>query len=472
MVLVIAGCATTSGSGRPTRPPTPFHSCSAPTREEVSAKRSTLDDFLVIRTMGPRLVAQVPTDSELDDYAYFLAAIEGTGQEIGASEEHQASYSRERPREDQKSELSAIWKRIDRAATLGRDGEVIEQAEAYLHLLGWPGRIASGQETDVGWGHSRYSEVMRILAREYRKKGRLDEAVDLLRRSDPGGGPCGTGYAYVLARHIEEVIDVEEQRGTCRAAVPGRLWSPQPRSTDVLRQRGFDVPRLYRGALVTLGRPRESARPPAQSVREAGAPGIRAIARLDRLGREIWWDRVRAIEGFAIESGKDAVDELALLAARPGPAYVTGHALAALKSLVERGSCHQQGDEFVFTSGGDCWPFEVCREVEHLACEAMPSDSMRESLVHRISILERHPSVQVRETLASALEAMGTPSAVPILERLAKDPTVTGTVTDDKGQRPYLPIADRAREALERLRDRKGSERSGTHGSQSHQKNQ
>lgn len=443
--------------------------CSPPTGAEIAASTAALGDFAVVEaalaaTPTPKskavsvLVARKPTPAELSDLAYFYAAtVAGSGASVASSEEDKQGTRLVSSSPDL-AVRDGLAKELRGALFAGNLEAHSALARQYLESLGYPGKIRDAEEADRRWGGPAYSYVMRDLARSAELLGKRDDAEALYRRATPGGGACGTSAASVRTDQIQGVIRTSEQTRGCRAVVAERLFSvstdQEIYGTARLTAAGFDVARLYRGALLTLGR--RDVTGLEQLFRADARLGPAALARLQVRGQEAWADQVRAIAGYAAEAKARAIPQLVALARR-GLAIDRVAALDALGSLLEdRGQdpCLAFGAWGSHRSGGQ----RKVSALSHACATELPSPEV-DKLVKTLSGFATDPNPEVREAVAVALGQTGMPSARSSLALLATDPhAVAGSVchkNPDGTDRctPNRPVRQAAEDGLVRIRE-------------------
>jgi hypothetical protein len=450
----------------------PAARCAPPSDAEIARARADLDDFAVIHAARDELVASAPTAQEREDLAYFFAAVSGSGPEVGGLDEATASASTGRrgatPKRD--AARDALEARLDRAKLDGDFAAITAAARGYLATFGFPSKSSFGEETRFSWGGARFSYAMRDLADADEATGHFREAAALYRKADPGGGMCGTSVEYVRADQTRAVIRNEERAGQCRAAIPERLLAlGVAYGPERLARAGFDVARLYRGALVTINRdvPRERLR---EAIAKA-PPALRdrALARLTRRGSEDWERRVHAAEGLADVGQRAAMRPLlAVIAAGATPVRV--RAITALGELARRPTpdpCVPQRD-LVGGSTHDTNGYH--RDVRDLgrtcATKLLPatSDALASALLPHLASTD----LDTRLAAAEALGRIGSSLAAPAILRLTTDAYTTPNVTrcttnpDETGQQktvcgPIYPVREAAEEASELLGGARGA---------------
>jgi hypothetical protein len=310
------------------------------------------------------------------------------------------------------------------------------------------------------WGGSGASYLMREAARSAELLGRYDLAEALYRRALPGGGMCGTTVHLRLAAQIAGAVRAAEQRGGCRTAVVERLYAlaraDTPYGTDSLARAGFDVPRLYAGALLMSGRDDVAAL--ERALLALPSRSAEAVARLTRLGQEAWATRVRALEGYADTAKGAALPWLMALAAQGGATTRT-EALHALGALAEdRGY-----DPCVPTRLGRIWGThsgDGRREVRGIMqdCKTRLRAPTIDDLVQRVEAMAKDSDASVREAVANTLGRLGATRSRPVLKALSDDRfDAGGQVCTQRGSEPQVcernrPVALAAREALDALK--------------------
>ena len=428
--------------------------CTAPTAAEVAAARKGLADFLVIavRSHKGKLAASKPTVAELNDLAYFLAATTGAGPVVGsAREQGSGSWRRPGPRNRGRSRMLG---KLNSALRRGHLALAERLARTYLQTLGYPGPIRTSLEHNYSFGGPMWARVMRDLALLAEARGAAADAARLYRRAPPGGGACGTGDSSRWERQVKGLIRAGERMGRCRAVVPERLLELRGHGTARLAAAGFDVPRLYRGALVTRHRDLPLAR--LRDLLRAAPGGKAALARLAARGAEAWEWRVYAVEGLADSAQAAALPVLTRLALGSA-GKVRLRALDALGRLTrrpERDPCARG----LFGTYVSTWSSIWSRSIRALgrSCKARLPDPAAAALAGKLLPLLAHKEGPVRAAAARALGALGRPSAREPLERLLQDPFQAPGVkicpAAGKGPcRPSYPVRKAAREALARV---------------------
>lgn len=444
------------------QPPAP------PTPEEVAAARASLDGFAVLRVREGTLVAETPTAAELDDLAYFLAAVRDAGTEVGDFEEAgRGSFARPGEPDPAREELARA---LDEAKYAGDFDAVVRTGLAYLESLGYPGPLRTEEEASYAWGGASWSYVMRDVAQAAEATGDFELAAALYRRARPGGGACGTSVDYRWQKQLEGTIRAAELAGRANTVVAERLvavdgdgvaWRGVSYGPQALADAGFDLPRLYRGALVTANRDAEVEELEA-ALRAAPAELARpALERLAAHGPEAWELRVWALEGLADTAGREALPALFELLAT-GRTAVRLRALRALGAAAERphgDPCRPIG--FGFGEGSSEWARAIAPFGHD--CETVITLAETDALAARLHPLLEDPAPGVRAAAAEALGRIASPTSRERLQRVADadpgDPDAgerCRTVSDESGATrdectPYQPVREAALEALERL---------------------
>lgn len=420
--------------------------CTPPDADELVAARASLEGFVVVERKGARLVPRPLTEAERDDLAYFYAGIGGSAPPIGEGAPHAVAPSDIDPvdaglRREQLTHLSESLQDGDLATARA-------SAAAYLGSLGYPGPLDAAREADQTWGGARFSYVMRDLALVSEVVGELTTAADLYGRANPGGGMCGTSVDYRRGKQLRGFIRSQERLGQCRAVVAHRLldWEDEYEPGDEAKEAepmgygpvrlvrdGWDVARMYRGALLTRNRGDEAA------LRRALRDDEAALHRLDRVGPEHWEHRVRAAEGLADVVGREAMDELAALLPQADDA-LRRRTIEAMGDAARRGQagpCDEDSWWYLGNGGSNIWSRSV--SAFGRSCRTQLDDDEAAKLADRLLPFTRRGAVDVR---AEAVRAVGK-LAVPRHERMvsrwlrqAKDGAKKACKTEDGWSQP------------------------------------
>ncbi len=452
-------------------------SCQPPSTDEVAATRASLKSFAVIERRGGRWSARAATTSELDDLAYFLTAVASAGPEVGVSADNvSASWVKAKgAKTAADEERDRLFQELSLARKRGDLASVQASASAYLETLGYPETLRAAEEGNYSWGGARYSYVMRDLAFALELGGQHAAAADLYRRANPGGGACGTSDSYRWQQQVEGVIRTSEAAGQCRAVVAERLLDinfdglhgstlkPVNESYGLRRlaEAGFDVVRLYRGAVVT--RNRELDPETIERILQAAPAKLRdaALARLKTHGAEDWERRVYAAEGLA-DTGRDgAIPALTNVLASASPA-LRKRVIKALGQLTARrqiGPCPEDTLSGYGMGGSNIWS----RRVHPLGttCKDQLSDADAGKLARELHRYLGDDDAAVREVTAETLGKLASPTSVGPLKRRLNDPKVThytGECHSDFSNPECVPgygVRDAARESIARIKQLK-----------------
>lgn len=402
--------------------------CAPPTARRVAAVRDTLDDFAVVDRVaadGGRWVARALTDAERDDLAYFLVAVEHVGPAIGevgrsvrggpaTPESAAATKARERAL----AEIEAA-KRDGDARALRR------AATRYLEGLGFPDAIDPTREQQWAWGGARFSYVARDLAAAAEILGEHELALGLYRDTNPGGGACGTSVDVRRGDQLRGFIRTAEALGRCELTIAERMmnWDGDEEASAYgparLVDAGFDLARLYRGALLTRHRDLE---PSALEAVLAGAPGglaDAAVERLRRRGPEAWEARTWAVEGLAAEFGRPEIPTLLDLLPHADP-RLAARIVRSVGELEERhqlGPCDDTG-WWGLRGSSSHWT----RPVPAIAkgCATQLADRDADALALRVLPLLHAPDLRLAAATAETLGALAAPVAQAPMRRRAR----------------------------------------------------
>lgn len=426
--------------------------CKPPSTAEIDAAKQSIGDLAVI-TPEPRW----PSAAELDELAYFYAAIAAAGPIVGHGQETIGA-----PLPPDHPDFAERKRLADEMRDALLDGDLPEHArasDAYLRTLGYPGPLRLAQEGDMRWGGAGASFVMRDAARTAEILGHYDLAESLYRRANPGGGGCGTSVDFRRDDQIRGAIRSAEMRAGCRAALAERLYTIEGDLRHVydtarLTKAGFDVPRLYAGALLTIGR--DDAAALDRAIKALPTRSNEAAARFAKLGPEAWSARVRALPGYADTARDASLDRLLLFAERGAPG-VRAEAMSAIGRLAEdRGNdpCLDTGLRFSFR--GWSRSDRQVRSAMNDCSTRIPAKTVDGALA-RIAAMAGDPDAGVREAVAVALGRLGSQKAKTALTKLAKDTfDAGGTVCVQRDDGPQIcgpnrPVARAAEDALKKL---------------------
>lgn len=427
--------------------------CVPPPAERVAAERARLADFAVVSFRAGAFHARQATPAELDDLAYLYASI-GAGNDLppepphaykpfprGGGERTAANLERDR-----------LFEQLRAGRVAGDIQKVATNARAYLASLGYPGEIRM-EEDDVAQFHGpRVELIVRHLRLAAEELGQLEEALRL-HSWDGRHGSCASHGQAMSQETRQGRIRLEERLHGCKAIIADRLLAPPsgglrrptPYGTERLSAAGFDVLRLYRGALVA--RDRTGATPEVFAT--LPDKGLAAQARWKVKGVEDWARRLQAMEGYADE-GQRAALPLLLELALSG----SDEALRALGTLVAR----PFQDPCV---GGDetYYPYRY-RLVRPLGrkCSTQLTPAEAATLARQILPLAQTGAPLDRYTAIDVLGQVGSPVVTQELTALLDDPArgqdfceLDRVTTDLVNCRPNYVVRTSAASALSHI---------------------
>lgn len=338
-------------------------------------------DRLLTREMGSTLGPCLPPAPAATDEAYFLSAVTDSVALPTVPEARMTNRAPEPLRE-------ALFAELEDASLRGDLQAVARSARAYLATLGHPGPLRVDLETSWGLHGGRHARVREELARVDEILGEVTEAAGLYRQG-PGSATCGTGAVQEWQRHVGGLIRAEERVGGCARIVAQRLLEIDPSDpalgTARLREAGFDVESLYRGALT--------------------APG--------------WEQRVQAIEGLADSAGVDAIP-LLLDRAASGDAQDAKRSLSAIGDLANR-QC-SLSDEAGVLGGVSSEATRTVHSAER-DCTTPFRDEFRADLARKLLPFAQRGDPFVRKAAIYAMGQVGSTSVQRDLETLTRDLT-------------------------------------------------
>ena len=442
--------------------------CVPPDAAKIAATRAGLVDFLIVQTHGRQAVARAPSPAELDDLAYFFAAVADNGPEVGGGTEGPQGNTLAGGATD--PERDRLAEAVDVASRAGDIAGIVRDGEAYLQRLGFPGPLDRAAEDRWMWGGARFSYMLRDVARARELLGDHARAGELYRRAEPGGGMCGTSVSSRWTEQVRGAIRSAERGGDCRVAIAERLldvdgprheWSNTPETADYgparLARAGFDVPRLYRGALSTAGRDLEPKSLRAALERAPEPLRGPALARLQAAGPEAWERRIQGVQGFADLAGRAALPVLVglLPSATPELRPRVLRAIGALGARPSEDPCDPEptGGEM---SGSSEWERHITPLGER--CETALRLHEAGPLTLSLAPWLKDPVPETRTAAAEAMGALGHRAALPALRAQATDPHKTGTICRENVCEPHYPVREAAREASAHIKERSKSD--------------
>lgn len=410
------------------------NTCAPPGDDEIAKVSATLNDFLVLDAKRDRLVARKLSADELADLAYFYAGIGTSVADAGkgAARGARGRGLNEAEVKQRGLQLAALGVALER----GQLDAARRAALSYLTSLGYPGPLDASREADRAWGGARFSYVMRDLALVSEVVGEFSVAADLYQRADPGGGACGTSRDSQRGTQIRGMIRVYERAGECRKVVAHRLldwendYNPEKlggaKTMEIgygpgrLVASGWDVARMYRGALLTRNRGDEGKLRKALRRYASRPDRAAALDRLARQGTEHWEWRVRAAEGLADVVGRQALDPLVGVMAQ-GDRNLRQRTMSALGDMAERnwtGPCPGQGFAMFGVGSSNIWSRTVSRF--GLECATQLDDAAADGLAARLLPYASDGDMVVRNATVAALGKLAAPSSGRRIDRWNK----------------------------------------------------
>ncbi len=290
--------------------------CLPPTPAEIASAKESLRDFTVIRGEPHQLVVTFPSEAELDDLAYFVAAV---------AEEATAAQMFDSPMYGRLSDFDADPSPARRLIATSANSKSASSSGTGLLLHGRPGTLPSTATEEDG------EEEDEDLEQEDDEKQSTDEQDQQELQTQVwrlfGKGDCASAArlywkvyppANSRERFIRTRILCEEKAHHCRGAVSARLASVDSPATDTdniygpqrLAAAGFDLHRLYRGAWLTAYRDMKQWPLQALFLRSPKSIKEAALRRFSHKGPEAWEFQVRALEGLNDLEKKQAVPRL------------------------------------------------------------------------------------------------------------------------------------------------------------------
>jgi hypothetical protein len=378
---------------------TPKAPCVPPSAEELAAARAKLSDFRVLEARPDgKLLARIPDASELDDLAYLMVAIGEAGPRVGDAWTNHAS-----PGTDELlSELEKLQKAWDEAIRRTDLEAASVAGRRYLELLGWPGAMRTNADFHPHWSGAAHSHLMFDMAMIAEVRGEHEQARLLYTRASPVG-ICLMAIHRRWEDQVRGSIRTGEQLYGCRAVIAERLLDlrgsvrddPYDYGPGRLVDAGFDLVRLYRGALLTRNRD-EVSLTLAQKV--VGPQREVATARLMARGSEAWESRLWALEAFTDMTGEPALDVLLELIA-VGDRDTRARAITAIGQAARRDFAGPCDDPFYLY-------YSTARTIHAFGvdCATRLDDAEAAKLAARLRPHLHDRTPEIREATAEALE--------------------------------------------------------------------
>lgn len=407
--------------------------CAPPSEEEVADAATRVGDRHVAAKGGPRAL----TSEERADLAYALAALEESGPPIGAGREDETTvYPKDDPRLAKVGDLRV---RVTDAALDGDAAAYVAATRGLLTTLGYPGPIAVNAYGGMRYGGSPTSFLMRDAALYAEAAGERAFAHDLYVRADPGGGSCGTSTGFHAAMQREGAVRTAE---SCRSSIAAMLWdsddSGDGHGAARLAKLGFDVTRIYRGALLTL---------PAAPRTVPAEPGELS-----------WGERIRAIEGI-VDSGRGAAIPRMVAWLDLAPADQRVRAIEALGTMAETHGTDPCMEGLTLWGRGSSGDDRTIRAA-NLDCATKVPDAAMDTLRVALRKQLEDKDGTVRAAAATALGYVADKASVAKLKRLAaKDSYSNGSSICEGYGTPQqkctlsFPVREAARDALKAIAD-------------------
>ncbi|MBI5528822.1 MAG: HEAT repeat domain-containing protein [Deltaproteobacteria bacterium] len=271
--------------------------CAPPSNAQIEEEKMALSNFFALRVRNGTLTAETPSSVELSDLAYFYAAIRGAAKEPGSVEVVHISME-EQDKED--VVLDPLLKRFQASQRQGDLAQSIRLGKEYAQALGYPSGVIGANARVGPSSFSGRMAFLHELALLHEMAGDFGDAATTYRKLPNGQVPPILRDHRDFRVQVEGVIRTEERSGNCGGVVAERLLEIDRSAygTKRLTDAGYDLPRLYRGAIVTMNRDAGSDEIARAISRGPGSLREKAIERLRRVGPEDWARRVYAIPGL------------------------------------------------------------------------------------------------------------------------------------------------------------------------------
>ncbi len=401
--------------------------CEPPSARELDRAGRKLDDFVVVDEVSGNLVPRELTPEERGDLAYFMVAVAAAGPPPRHSVPARFSFHEcsESVRAHLRERVQVREQALSDAEASGELETVARARQQYLEVLGFPGPV------DACWIHGsgrfpyRQQQVMTCLAGDLEALGRTREAEQVYRRILWWRPQCASGPRRSRDALVFALIRTGERTSGCRRVVAERLRASgaEAYGPQRLAEAGFDLARLYRGALLT--RNRDGDADELIQALQVARPELatRAIARLQRLGPEAWEERVLALEGLADSAQRNALEPLQqVLPVLNETAKLRAlHALGTLAWRPRAGpvDCTQS---WSYGMGGGSRPIKSLGR----SCETRLSEAEARTLSRGLMPLLGDRSANVQVAAAETLGQVASAWSKRVLRRIARQRAASG----------------------------------------------
>ncbi len=411
-------------------------SCVPPTAADVIREKARLKDFIVFDWQKDRLSGRSLLPDEQQDAAYFFAAVLQNGREI---KNLRTDFSKA-PAACNLSAPKPMAGALRRLSEEARQATEAHNIPALVRAIRTFSEALFTMEVDVDF-EPCLGDVNSWTSADFRDMAALSEALGLLDAADflyrvpvPDSGSHVTSDDFNWETQVKGLIRVSERADRCNRVVAERLlsidgpleeWSLFDYGPDRLAKAGYDLPRIYRGAVLTRNREYLSAEPETTIENLQGSLLSSFRARFQKMGIEDWERRTFAAEGLIGTQKRPALIETIDLLSKLYPKSRSA-VMIALGERAHRltvGEC-KEDESMGVGSGGMLWWRKV-RSVG-VSCPDRLSDKEADELAEKLIPFLDDPEPEVCKSTVQALEQIASFQSIDALKEKAASVSTGG----------------------------------------------
>jgi hypothetical protein len=410
-------------------------SCMPPTPEDVVRAAGRQNGLVVFDWQKDRVIARELLPDEQNAAAYFFAAVLQNGREIknlrtDVSEAEPVACDTPSP-QPMDNALASLSDAADKSTTAHDTPALVRAARTFGDTL-FTSKVDVDFEACLGTADPETSADFRDMAALSEAQGLLDAADFLYRVAIPGGGACSTSDDSFWETQVKGLIRVSERAGRCNRIVAERLlsidgpveeWNLFDYGPSRLQKAGFDLLRLYRGAVLTRNREYLPLDPDLVTNGLQRALRTRVRVRLRDMGREDWERRTFALEGLLDTLGRPALNEIIDLLPVLHPKS-RAPIIAALGEFAYRITVGECKEEEYLVSGNDSSAWRRKVRSQGSACPNRFRDNEADALAEKLAPYLDDKEEVVRRSTVTALKQIASFLSIDALKKKAQSDSV------------------------------------------------